>query len=108
MLAKLMILALPAWPWTRGAAWMPTRRSLLRSWTMESIISPALLKELRTIAIIFVMMDVKVNANKQAIMINSMRLNEMMWYYRDLCKMVSKYWSNLPPAPACEYWYAVM
>jgi hypothetical protein len=75
---------------------------------MENDMGTALLKELRAIAIIPVIMDVRVNANEQAIVVSSTRLNEMMRYYRGLCMVVRKCWSNLPPAPVSECSHVVM
>lgn len=75
---------------------------------MENDMSAAVLKELRTYAVIPVVMDVKVNSNQQAIVVSSTRLNEMMRYYADLCMIVRKCWSNLPPAPVDECSHVVM
>lgn len=75
---------------------------------MENDMGTAILKELRSIAIIPVVIDVKVNANQQAIVISSTRLNEMMRYYAQLCLVVRKCWSNLPPAPVNECSHMIM
>jgi hypothetical protein len=75
---------------------------------MESDMSAALVKELRSVATIPVIMDVKTSSTQQAIVVSSTRLNEMMRYYPQLCMIVRKCWSNLPPPPVKECAHVIM
>jgi hypothetical protein len=69
---------------------------------MQNDVGAALLKELRAIAVIPAVIDVKISLSQQVIVISSTRLNEPMSFYEPLCAVVRKCWSNLPPPPVSE------